>query len=546
MDIPKSNEQNIPRLRNLHPSQFSYGALSNADEEYGTPVDSFPTSGNGSFSERVGSFVHSYSRTSMNFMAENVAVTPNTHEMNDGLSIYSEHRRASHDAQSVVTRTFSRKSGFSQMERPSLYFSQLDQVLSRHSTIADVQSLLVHDVAPLKKSSFSQSIFNSINILMGVGIIALPMGFRCAGWLFGILVFVFCCALTNHTAKLLAKCLETDSEAKTYGDLGALTFGNKGRIGVTIIFITELMTSSVALVVLLGDGIEILCPSWSLEKVRLVSYCMLTPMLFLPVRHLSYTSILGIMSAFCILIVLIFDGLSKSDAPGSLITPAPTTVMPLDWTTVPLSFGLFMASFAGHAVFPTVYRDMEDPKQFRYMVNVTYLVTTFVYFGVGACGYMMFGSGTMQEITQNLTSVPAYSQALNRFALLVIAVNPIAKYGLNMNPINLTWQLWLCRSPRWEMWFHEHDWLEPFVAFIGKLTASGVIVLLAYMVPEFHRLMGLLGAFFSFVISGIFPLVCHFHLFGATLSATDKLIDGILLTVASFMCVTGTLASFLS
>lgn len=35
-------------------------------------------------------------------------------------------------------------------------------------------------------------------------------------------VFVFCCGLTNYTAKLLQKCLDIDPESRTYGDMGAL------------------------------------------------------------------------------------------------------------------------------------------------------------------------------------------------------------------------------------------------------------------------------------------------------------------------------------
>lgn len=57
-----------------------------------------------------------------------------------------------------------------------------------------------------------------------------------------------------------------------------------------------------------------------------------------------------------------------------------------------------MAGFAGHAVFPTVYRDMDCPKLYSRMVNWTYVATTIVYFGVAACGYLMFGSSTMQEV----------------------------------------------------------------------------------------------------------------------------------------------------
>lgn len=70
--------------------------------------------------------------------------------------------------------------------------------------------------------------------------------------------------------------------------------------------------------------------------------------------------------------------------------------------SVPMSFGLIMAGFAGHAVFPTIYRDMKSPKQFNKMVNYTYIVTASVYMTVAACGYYMFGSETMQEVRKGI------------------------------------------------------------------------------------------------------------------------------------------------
>ena len=80
----------------------------------------------------------------------------------------------------------------SHMERTSLLMSDIDKVLSTHSvaTVADdyrLANVLSSDQPPSitpammedqKKSSFAQSIFNSINILLGVGILALPLGFK--------------------------------------------------------------------------------------------------------------------------------------------------------------------------------------------------------------------------------------------------------------------------------------------------------------------------------------------------------------------------------
>ncbi|KAI8982972.1 transmembrane amino acid transporter protein-domain-containing protein [Pilobolus umbonatus] len=565
MDIPSNSpkgESNVPRIRNLHPSQFTpdhYGTI----QEDAIPIERTVSS----FSERIGSFVGSYSRTSLMFMAENLAVPSNPlldEEEDKYSAISSEYvsRMPSKNSVSRLSRIDSNNAGGSSInanEQSALLFSHLDKVLSVRSvvTLADDYRFEAHPVAS-KKSSFTQSIFNSINILIGIGILALPLGFKCAGWGIGMIVFVFCCGLTNYTAKLLKRCLDLDPESSTYGDMGALAFGLRGRIWVTTLFITELITSSVALVVLLGDGIDSLFPGFDLKTTRLVSFLILTPMLFIPVRNLSYTSLLGIISAFSITIIMIVDGLGKDYAPGSLIEPADTEIWPSNWMTVPLSFGLIMAGFAGHAVFPTVYRDMDNPKQYNTMVNWTYVATTIVYFSVAACGYAMFGSETMQEvynstfrgytlivITQNIIAVPEYNQTLNRMGVWLIAMNPIAKYGLTVNPVNLSWQMWLFKGTNIQEWCDKGSMRLPILTGLGKIAISAFIVCLAYILPNFDKIMSLLGAFFSFMISGIFPLICHIRLFGDSLSPQQRMLDYTLIIVASSMALSGTVWSFM-
>ncbi|KAL0094250.1 transmembrane amino acid transporter protein-domain-containing protein [Phycomyces blakesleeanus] len=560
MDIPNrlsrvvSDGEDVPRIRNLHPSQMSpnehpynYGTTPQDDHLL---VERMPSN---SISERIGSFVGSYSRTSMMYLAENLAVPSAAallDDEDDMFSITSGHisRHPSTDPEGRSLLRVSRvDSSGTANDRSSLMFSHLDKVLTSQSiaTIADDYRMDPHGSPSLHKSSYTQSIFNSINILIGIGILALPLGFKCAGWGIGIMVFAFCCGLTNYTAKLLAKCLDADPDSHTYGDMGAAAFGIRGRIGVTMLFITELITSSVALVVLLGDGLDSLFPGYTTLEIRIFSFFLLTPMLFLPVRHLSYTSLLGIISAFSIILVIIVDGLSKRDAPGSLHESADTEVWPSDWMTVPLSFGLIMAGFAGHAVFPTVYRDMDNPKKYTTMVNWTYVATTIVYFGVAACGYRMFGSQTMQEITQNIMAVPEYNQTLNRLAVWLIAMNPIAKYGLTLNPVNLSWQIFLFRNSPVEGWCARGAWREPIITFLGKILVSMFIILLAFIIPGFDKVMSLLGAFFSFMISGIFPLICHLKLFGDSISPAERSLNYILIAIASSMALSGTLWSFL-
>ncbi|KAI8087769.1 transmembrane amino acid transporter protein-domain-containing protein [Gilbertella persicaria] len=494
-----SDSINIP---NLHPSQRVEEELSR------------------SFKDQFESFVGSYSRASLMHMAENVIVSDN--RMEDDDSVYS----ARHSEGALGEQT--------PLLLPSPSLCKVDSY-SSVVTIGDD-----YKQSNSKKSSFLQSIFNSINILIGVGVLSLPMGFKSSGWLISIIIFCFCFGLTNYTAKLLAKCLDTDPESRTYGDMGAMVFGAKGRVFISCLFLAELITCSVALVVLLSDGIESLFPGHNPFLIRLVSFAILTPTLYIPIRHLSYTSLLGILSVISLLAVIIYDGLSKPTAPGSLHQMEPTaTLLPVDYTAIPMSFGLIMAGFAGHAVFPTIYRDMKHPEHYTQMVNYSYFVAAMVYMAVAASGYAMFGSKTMQEITQNLVMIPEYNQTLNRLAVYLIAINPIAKYGLTLNPVVLSWQMGLL--PHLEPQINKTKYTKTLVKWVGILLTSASIVTLAILIPDFDKVMSLLGASFSFLISGIFPIFCYLKLF--KLPLWKRMLNYALVSIAILMAITGTIKS---
>jgi vesicular inhibitory amino acid transporter len=75
------------------------------------------------------------------------------------------------------------------------------------------------------------------------------------------------------------------------------------------------------MVVLLGDGIQTLFPEIDMVTVRIFSFIVLTPMLFLPIRKLAYTSLMGIISCASLVIIVLYDGFSKTSKPGSLLDP---------------------------------------------------------------------------------------------------------------------------------------------------------------------------------------------------------------------------------
>lgn len=66
------------------------------------------------------------------------------------------------------------------------------------------------------------------------------LAFSQAGWILGILLLLYCSALTNYTAKVLARALYDDPRLMTYADIGAKAFGASARTFINILFCLEI------------------------------------------------------------------------------------------------------------------------------------------------------------------------------------------------------------------------------------------------------------------------------------------------------------------
>ncbi|CAG8790953.1 4821_t:CDS:2, partial [Acaulospora morrowiae] len=145
------------------------------------------------------------------------------------------------------------------------------------------------------------------------------------------------------------------------------------------------------------------------------------------------------------------------------------------------------------------------PQKFTKVVDLTYFVTTCVYFLMACCGYLMFGLTTMQEVTQNIMVTKGYWKFLNQFVVWLVAINPIAKYALIINPINLTLEISYHSIPWLENWFNNGRGRRSGTRILTRMLVSLLVVLIAIQFPGFDRVMGILGSFFSYTISAIFP-----------------------------------------
>ncbi|KZT74700.1 hypothetical protein DAEQUDRAFT_700682 [Daedalea quercina L-15889] len=407
-------------------------------------------------------------------------------------------------------------------------------------------------------STYGQTLFNAIAILLGIGMLSEPLAFSYAGWIGGTVIIIFYGWITCYTAKILAHIIIDDPRLRSYSDIGKKAFGPRSGPWISAVFCLELFTVSVALVTLYADSLHAVMPTYSADTFKLISLILLIPTMVLPLYVLSYTSILGILSTLLIIAVMVMDGVAKPESPGSLWQPAPTSLGIRTPLHLGLAFGLFMAGFSGHAVVPSLVRDMNDPTQFDAMITQAFTVATGIYSVIGIAGYLMFGDDVSEEFSQDIAKYSPFP-VLNKIALWGLVLAPLSKFALATRPLNLTLEMMLgidsssgtlddhgVKVPSQDpeagrSMSKRHRARNGALTVVERALFTLCSVAVSIFVPDFSSMMAFLGAFSSFLLCVIGPVSAKIALAGHC-----SWWDGFLLVSGVIMATWGTIASFWS
>ncbi|KAJ6513544.1 transmembrane amino acid transporter protein-domain-containing protein [Mycena vulgaris] len=379
--------------------------------------------------------------------------------------------------------------------------------------------------------TFGQTLFNSIAILLGIGMLSEPLAFAYAGWGMGLVLIIFYGFISCYTAKIIAGIILSDPRLRSYADIGP----------------QSLFAVSVILVTLYADSLHSLIPRYSSDTYKLWGILILIPTVFLPLSLLSYTSIMGIISTIFVVIVILVDGVSKTESPGSLWSPAETSVGIDNWNHLGIAFGLFMAGFSGHAVIPSLARDMTDPSEFNKMINWAFIVATSIYTLIACAGYLMFGNSVSAEISMDLLSTPGYNAAINEAALWMLVLSPLSKFALTTQPLNTAIQILLgIDSPVGSPEELAAKLSAPQQGARSRVTLKAIlgvlqrVVVTLLSVTQFSAAMAFLGSFSAFVLCVIGPIAAK-----VAINGRCGVFDGVVMALAVVMGVWGTGAAFL-
>ncbi|KAH8669826.1 transmembrane amino acid transporter protein-domain-containing protein [Ilyonectria robusta] len=401
------------------------------------------------------------------------------------------------------------------------------------------------------QSTLPQSVFNSINAIIGVGLLSLPLAFRMSGWIPGLFILTLTAAVTSHTGKLLAKCMDYDRTLITYSDLAYVSFGARARVVVSALFTLELISANVALVILFADSLDLLLPGFATVNIWKCTAAVLVLMLnAMPLRFLSYTSVIGIFSTFCIVCIVVIDGLMKPHTPGSLREPAVTYLLPENWLALPLAYGLLASPWGAHSVFPSIYRDMRHPYKWKKAVNVTFSFSYVLDTCLAVIGVLMFGDGIREAITSNILKTSGYPDGLTVLMCVFIAIIPLTKIPLNSRPIITTLDV-ICGVHQ-DHHHHHGQPLDGASTMATQITRGFVrvfvVVLLlciSIVIPSFDSVCAFLGAALCTLISIILPISFHLKLFWKDISVRERLVSWVLLVVFGILGTLGTVWTFL-
>ncbi|KLT40369.1 hypothetical protein CC85DRAFT_297557 [Cutaneotrichosporon oleaginosum] len=299
------------------------------------------------------------------------------------------------------------------------------------------------------ESTNGQTLFNSIGVLIGIGLLSMPLAFSYAGWIGGSIMVIAFSAITCHTGKLLARLLYSDVSLASYTDIGMAAFGAWGGSAIQVLFCTELFAFGVALIVLFGDSMNAVLPDYSAETWMALGFFLVLPTTFMPLRWLAVPSVLSTAAVVVLIGIILFDGLWKKHAPGSLLDPMPTRLGPemkmMNWVG---GVGLVLAGYGGHAVIPAIAKDARNPAAIDRLFNISFTVAGAVAAVSGAMGYLMMGDNVSDEISKDMMNpIMKYPETLNQVALWMIVLVPLTKYGLTSRPLHVAVESFLGIAP---------------------------------------------------------------------------------------------------
>ncbi|WRX21494.1 Amino acid transporter [Theobroma cacao] len=417
-----------------------------------------------------------------------------------------------------------------------------------HGDIEDVQSMVKGkdvDQQAGANSSFLHAVLNMSGMLIGdnifyftckagLGQLSTPYALESGGWA-SVFLLVGLGVICTYTSHILGKCLERNPKSQSYADIGENAFGRKGRVLAATIIYLEIFMALVSYTISLHDnlstvfsGAQLKLPGAKLSPSQLIT--VIAVLIALPSLWLRDLSSISFLSSGGILMsIIIFTSVVCTAIFGGV--KANHTIPMLHMQKIPAISGLYIFSYAGHIVFPNLYKAMKDPSKFTKVSIVSFASVIALYTALAFLGAKLFGPQVNAQIT---LSLPQH-HFITKIALWATVLTPMTKYALEFAPFAI--QL-------------EHN-LPESVSSRMKLIIRGCvgsilllsILALALSVPYFEHVLSLTGSLVSVCICVILPSAFYIKLSWPQISRRLLILNLSVVAFGLLLGVLGTISS---
>lgn len=347
---------------------------------------------------------------------------------------------------------------------------------------------------------------------LGTGILAMPVAFKNAGLLVGIIATIFVAFICTHCAYVLVKCAhvlyyKTRRTEMDFADIAEVAFSTGPRWATKLakpsryiiqisLFATYFGTCSVYAVIVAANFekvIKFYSESASEDSIiREITACLLIPLILLSwVPNLKYLAPVSMVAN-----LFMAAGLGATfyylvwDLP-----PINTLPLAAPIADFPHFFSITIFAMEAIGVVMPLENNMKTPQHFVGIcgvLNKGMSGVTLIYILLGFLGYIKYQDKTLDSITLNLPTEEIPAQAVQ----ILIGLAVFCTFGL---------QFYVCLDIAWngiKERFQKKPMLANYVLRTSMVTGA---VLLAVAVPNIGPFISLIGAFCFSILGLLMP-----------------------------------------
>jgi len=407
-------------------------------------------------------------------------------------------------------------------------------------------------------ATFWQCVFNIVNLVIGLGLLALPFAFAKIGWLGGFISLFAVTLMAWRTAILIGRNMSSGGNNKplySYHDMASKAFGPTGANLVVSMLCFEVFAALVFYLNVGGSSLKSLMPDVPDNVfIALIAAASLIPTIFLKTpRLLSYLSALGTLAAIFVVLSVISLAFLRGDMTqeiaGSLETIAdveePHHTL-LDASGLAFGSVLIVFSFSGHEMIPTVYTSLNKKEDFERVIHAAYAMIFCIYAAVGSAGYYMFGDFVEDQVLLSLQqhgTSKAFAVFLISFVGVAVPLTRVTPFLFPLSEGVLAISA-LVFGNQESKDVEDNGQQQQRSLLKVKVAVTILAATVSIAAPSISFVSGLTGAIFTMTVVVIVPAASHLRLFGSSnMGVCERLVDYALVAVGLALAILGTIGA---